>query len=283
MSYSTATPAEVDTAAAKASSAITTLDAMRDGLERTIESRYITGDQRAKAVATLNHYEALADAARPVVSATRAEYRARGGWTRAYIVLGGHVHSSTTCSTCYPTTAFGWLTELSGMDEAEIVKLAGERACTVCYPTAPVEALGRPSQLFHADEVAAQQAREERAAAKVERDAKRIAKAATKDGSVLAVKLGGYRERITTEVTATRLYVDASANAVRYADRLGLSDGDVLALAMIVVSLADKHGVTEDEERARLDAKVTARIKRDAKAVAKWQAAHPEMAAYFTE
>jgi len=63
------------------------------------------------------------------------------GWTRAFLVRNGngHIHSSMACSTCYPTTEFGWLTDLSGADEAEIIEHAKEVACTVCYPDAPVE------------------------------------------------------------------------------------------------------------------------------------------------
>lgn len=98
------------------------------------------------------------------------EYATRGRWTRAYLVVTngtGHVHSSTRCTTCYATTSFCWLTDLSGMDETEIVDLAGERACTVCYPTAPVEVRNKPTQLFTPEEIEAKRVREERAAAKV--------------------------------------------------------------------------------------------------------------------
>src|SRR5699024_1181900 len=64
----------------------------------------------------------------------------RGGWNRAFLVAGagGHVHSSTDCSTCRPTTQYAWMTNYSGADEDTIVSDAGYRACTVCYPSAPV-------------------------------------------------------------------------------------------------------------------------------------------------
>lgn len=70
-----------------------------------------------------------------------AEWDARGGWNRAYIVPGGHIHKSTACHTLHPTTLISWLPELSGHSEDEIVEHAGVNACTVCYPSAPVEAL----------------------------------------------------------------------------------------------------------------------------------------------
>jgi hypothetical protein len=107
--------------------------------------------------------EKLADQIDPL----EGEYRRRGGWTRAFLVTnnGGHVHRTQACSTCYITTDFVWLTDLSGKDEQGIVDLAGERACTVCYASAPVKLrLDRPTQLFSEEEKAAQKAREERAA-----------------------------------------------------------------------------------------------------------------------
>lgn len=70
-----------------------------------------------------------------------AEWHARGGWTRAYIVPDGHIHKSTSCHSLHPTTIIGWIPEQSGMTEAEIVEAAGVHACTICYPSAPVDAL----------------------------------------------------------------------------------------------------------------------------------------------
>lgn len=107
-------------------------------------------------------------AQKEILDGLYAEHR----WTRAFIVSGGHVHSSMSCSSCYPTTQFSWLPELSGHDEGEIVELGGERACTICYASAPVETLSRPTQLFTRDEKAAQVEREVRAAAKAAKTAK---------------------------------------------------------------------------------------------------------------
>jgi hypothetical protein len=117
--------------------------------------------------------EKLADQIDPL----EGEYRRRGGWTRAFLVTnnGGHVHRTQACSTCYITTDFVWLTDLSGKDEQGIVDLAGERACTVCYASAPVALrLDRPTQLFSEEEKAAQKAREERAAKKAAAQAVQI-------------------------------------------------------------------------------------------------------------
>jgi hypothetical protein len=70
-----------------------------------------------------------------------AEWDARGGWTRAYVVPDGHIHKETCCHTLYPTTVISWLPEQSGLTEEEIVARAGVHACTVCYPSAPVAEL----------------------------------------------------------------------------------------------------------------------------------------------
>lgn len=66
------------------------------------------------------------------------------GWSRFFLVTSsnGHVHSSMHCSTCRPTTTYGWLPELSGSTEAEAVADLGSNLCSVCFPTAPVEHQG---------------------------------------------------------------------------------------------------------------------------------------------
>ncbi len=119
-----------------------------------------------------------------------AEYVRRGRWTRAFLVLAsnGHVHRDRACSTCFITTSYGWLPSLSGHTEAEIVDAAGADACTVCYPSAPVESLSRPRRVLHHTEEEANAARAAREQAKADRAAKAAAKAiANPDGSPLSV------------------------------------------------------------------------------------------------
>jgi len=67
----------------------------------------------------------------------------RRPWPRYFLVTSsaGHLHSSTHCSTCRPTTAFGWWVELSGRTEAQAISELGKLAdalCSRCFPTAPV-------------------------------------------------------------------------------------------------------------------------------------------------
>lgn len=115
-------------------------------------------------------------------------FKDRGGWTRAYLVTntGGHVHKSMDCSTCFydrfdertgdykPGTQYFWMVEYSAKAEDEIVGDAGERACTVCYPSAPAEVLNRPTKMFTPDEKTKQQAKVEREAKRAEREAAKI-------------------------------------------------------------------------------------------------------------
>lgn len=72
-------------------------------------------------------------------------------WSRFFIVTSsnGHIHSSMYCSTCRPTTGFGWLSELSGLTEVDAVAAHGPLLCTVCFPLAPIEwTIGRPKATY---------------------------------------------------------------------------------------------------------------------------------------
>jgi hypothetical protein len=63
------------------------------------------------------------------------------GWSRFFLVTntGGHIHRSMNCSTCYPSTGYAWLPELSGLSETDAVAEYGSILCSICYPSAPVE------------------------------------------------------------------------------------------------------------------------------------------------
>lgn len=98
------------------------------------------------------------------------------GWTRFYLVVDGHIHSSLRCSTCYPTTEFGWLPQLSGLTETDAVAEYGAVLCSICYPSAPVEYVGGKSDGLTLAE---------RAARKAERDAEKTARATAKAAKTL--------------------------------------------------------------------------------------------------
>lgn len=104
----------------------------------------------------------------------RDEHAKYAGWSRYYLVtnVNGHIHSSTRCSTCTYTTRFAWLTALSGATEAEAVEAEGGRLCTVCFPTAPVE---WTEGYAKKSKVEAAAARDAKAVAKAEKEAKKAA------------------------------------------------------------------------------------------------------------
>jgi hypothetical protein len=148
-----------------------------------------------------------------------AEYTRRGGWNRVFLATstGGHAHKGTECSTCHNgqyRTAFAWLIQYSGKSEADIVADAGERACTTCYPTAPVGAKG--TKMFTPDEEEAAKARAEREAAKAERarqaDLKGIT---TPEGKPLDVSRHGFKDIAKTLRTAEIAATDALYELIR--------------------------------------------------------------------
>lgn len=67
------------------------------------------------------------------------EYRGRP-WNRYFLVTNsnGHIHRGTNCSTCHFSTQYAWLIELADCDENAMVEQYGEKACTICFPNAPV-------------------------------------------------------------------------------------------------------------------------------------------------
>lgn len=204
------------------------------------------------------------------------EFEARGGWTRAFLVsnTNGHVHSSMRCSTCFTPgwdnsgnyregTRYHWVTDLSGATEDEVVEAAGERACTVCYPSAPVETLNKPTTLFTPEEVEAQKARDERAQAKIEREAKRIAAGLTEDGSPLEVPTRWRGESFKTERAATIWAVDELYSANSYWAERGFDPQDREGVRVVVAAIAKKHDRTEADVLDELLDKARKKAKRE--------------------
>lgn len=165
-----------------------------------------------------------------------AEYVRRGRWTRSFMVLNnnGHAHRDMHCSTCYPTTRYGWLTDLSGKTEAEVIEALGSDACSTCYADAPV--VKRARTAFALEEKEAQRAREQRAAEKAEREAKRAAKA-------LGVTVKGPHGKIETLAAAKQTLTDAFA----WLDHPYYADGTLIDA--LVAAISAKTGESPDEIR----------------------------------
>lgn len=207
-----ATPVQIDTALAELGKlrqrAVLEVETYSRGVANGVDYVGTPGEERLRlAVAELDRV----DAARAPL---HDEYLRRGGWTRAFLTQGsnGHVHSSMECTTCFDTTVFAWLYTESGKDEAEIVDKAGEKACTVCYPSAPVEVRRKPCQYVDPDAAAAARTRAEATEQRrLEKEAKAIA---NPDGSPLRDSIGGV---IRTERMAQIEYVNEAAEARAWA------------------------------------------------------------------
>lgn len=220
------------------------------------------------------------------------EYVRRGGWTRVFLAQShdGHAHRGQNCSTCHrgeERTRFVWLVEYSGKPEAEIVADAGERACTVCYPSAPVNVLKQKTKMFTPQEREAQQAREEREIERARKAEAAKAKGITNpDGTPLKDKSGS---TIKTERTAQIEATDAIYDAERCFDRLvleplfeaheGLREADIFLTVSderarrereyaerLVAALAHKQDRDTEEVWAELLKKAEAKAKRNSKA-----------------
>jgi hypothetical protein len=245
----------------------------RAAAARKAVARY---DTAARALALLDEQNAMHE----------AEFVRRGGWTRAFLATsaGGHVHSSMGCSTCNKgetPTEFQLMTDYSGSGEDSVVADAGYRACTVCFPSAPVgDSASLPTKMLSKDEVAKAASRTERDAKRAKAQQDRIAKGLTADGSPLRVEWtdtnapgwdpvpGGrpgerthaYRDRpaheeFKTERAATQWYVDALAWGFRAEDKAP-------ALEAVAQAIAVKRGVDIDVVKAELAKKVEAKKKR---------------------
>jgi len=251
------------------------------GDERVGHGRYREWSLR---LADLDKARAAAKALREEIAPYEAQYRARR-WSRAFLATSanGHIHSSRDCSTCYMTTGFWWFIDLSGANEAEIVTKAGSDACTICYPTAPVNDLKRPRSIFSDDEVAAQQARVNRESAKAERLAKKIANGLTDDGSEFVVEYVEHNapgwKRDPETGRDVRTYADrikredfkTERAAVHWAVQYmswghdGIDDDMWPGFVQVMEAVAAKHAKTFDEVRAEVMAKVIAKNKRDSR------------------
>jgi len=131
-------------------------------------SRSLSAVQLANAERDLRQEEARNDRLRDERTPYADEYRLRGGWLRYFLVAntGGHIHRDTCCATCFDSTNYVWLTNLSDEAVETMVAHYGETACTVCFPEAPVmKGFGEYNARHKAERAA------ERAAAKAAKDA----------------------------------------------------------------------------------------------------------------
>lgn len=242
-----------------------------------------TASQAARALKSMDDTAGHLAAVRRERAPFEAEFNRRGRWNRAFLVTNGdgHVHRSMGCSTCNrgaSPTDFAWMTQYSGADEPEIVAAAAYRACTSCYPSAPIgDSLSLPSQMSTPNEREKAEASRARDDRKAQIAADRITKGLTGDGSEFVVSYvepnaGGWerdtegrrvhvsrdRERhesFKTERAAVQWYLDAHT--------YGASESKKPAFEAIEEAVAAKYGKTAEEVRTEFVAKVAAKRKRD--------------------
>lgn len=196
----TMTPVEIDTELARIWGEIERVrGALNYATKWFVKAR---GWRREELEAEMDRYNARLAELRAEVEPFEIEY-AKRPWNRYFLVTNGngHVHRGMGCSTCYATTLYAWLIDLADCDEAAMIEEWGERACTVCFPDAPVNPLyNRPARVDR-------EAREARAAEKAKREADKAAKAITDvDGSPLKDASGWV---VRTKVAARNALADA--------------------------------------------------------------------------
>jgi hypothetical protein len=182
VNLTTATPVEIDTAlyAAYVKTADLTAQQQRarqlinviDDTEPGSRDSRLPSRSPERRAELVGEIEALQERIQEILQGEiyprEAKYHSRR-WTRYYLVdnTNGHVHKDQDCKTCFPDTRYAWLVEHSGMTAEDLVELAGEKACTVCFPWAPADTLKRKSRLEAP----------ERKAARLEREAEQARKA----------------------------------------------------------------------------------------------------------
>jgi hypothetical protein len=269
MQITTASPAQIDAEIARIQREIAkrehTIEAADTAITRYQNSHMV--DYYAEAIAAARTQQDAATAELPALVAEvapfAAEFTRRGGWNRYYLVEDGHLHydlSSYRCSRQFTTTHY-WMTDLSGQDAVKVVEMAGERACTNCFPDAPVAVLERPSQLQTASEAEKAAAAKERSDKKIAASLAKAAKAITNpDGSDLVIKGAGlYPETIKTERAAMIELVDRLWYTKHY------GSNNQAAIDLLLAALAAKHENTIEAELAAAEKRLVAREKREAK------------------
>lgn len=203
------------------------------------------------------------------------------GWSRAFLVRNsnGHIHKSRSCTTCFDTTNYVWLTEMSGRDELEIAYLAGEKACTICYAHAPSAYFLRECGLEDPEVVEARRIRQAR---KAEIEAKRQKTGIwNPDGTPLKVfeyGFSNYKSEIKAERTAQSTAVNLMVGVQSMHREPREIERSNETIETILIALAHKRGTSVEEQRALLQTKVDAQIKRNKREREKWLAEHPEYA-----
>lgn len=147
------------------------------------------------------------------------------GWERYYQVTNknGHIHTSMSCTSCFPDTQYGWRTDLSGLTPEQVVEREAYNACSVCMPIAPVEQRAARER-YNAEQREARKAeRDDKAAAKALRAYERAKKLMVKVEAAYA-SLGGIEAVRAMPATGDGNLYRAVYGFGDFADRKPLQD-----------------------------------------------------------
>ena len=273
------TPVIIDTEIAETTKAIEQKVLRLSGLRRTL-THYGTNSYYASRVEEkeieISKTEAALAELKEKLATLNGFYT---GWSRAFLVRNsnGHIHKSRSCTTCFDTTNYVWLTEMSGRDELEIAYLAGEKACTICYAHAPSAYFLRECGLEDPEVVEARRIRQAR---KAEIEAKRQKTGIwNPDGTPLKVYEYGfsnYKSEIKAERTAQSTAVNLLVGVQSMSREPREIERSNETIETILIALAHKRGTSVEEQRNLIQTKADAQIKINKRQREKWLAEHPE-------
>lgn len=273
------TPAIIDTEIAETQKAIEqkafTASRLRSSIAYNQTRSWLAKDVESKEIELTKVEAALAEL-KEKLTTLNSFYT---GWSRAFLVRNsnGHIHKSRDCVTCFGTTQYVWLTEMSGRDELEIAYLAGEKACTICYAHAPSSYFLRECGLEDPEVVEARRIRQAR---KAEIEAKRQKTGIwNPDGTPLKVYEYGfsnYKSEIKAERTAQSVAVNLMVGLQSLHREPREIERSTDAVETILIALAHKRGTSVGEQRSLIQEKVDTQIKRNKREHEKWLAKHSE-------
>jgi hypothetical protein len=186
------------------------------------------------------------------------EFDRRGGWSRYYLVEGGHLHYDVSRSRCsrIPSTTHYWMTEFSGQAPAEVIALAGERVCTTCFPEAPVAprpAAARFMTRTEAEHAAHVEAKARKAAAK------KAAQITSPEGGALIVD----GRHVKTERAAWNLAMQEATSLAWYGESHPSAGEWREAIRSCLAALAHRRGVDVHDLYSELNTKVARKVTKD--------------------
>ncbi len=271
------TPVEIDTALAEiwersyrpTERAVALRQRVKFDAERVASGRFVrrmSAEQITKAIADAEKFEAERDAILAEAVPFEAEFEARGRWNRYYLVdnTGGHIHRERNCTTCFFSTVYSWLVDLADYSESTMVLRYGEKACTICFPTAPSMAgwgeYGKREKAERAATKAAKKAEKEAGYIRVE-----FPEAIARLGSSVRTFKTQRAAEIELVQAAVRVreYQRAIDNGTANSHWGGLRDRDQSTVDAIGGALGELRGVNASWIVAELSERIRAKLKRD--------------------